>query len=279
MTLTLGIISDVHLGPNAFFRTHLRKMGDEASGLTAAFVEEMNDELRPDLVLNLGDVVQDVDLETDLANYAHVLDILDGLTMPIYPVVGNHDLICMEPDHILESWRRYEHLEGQPTLGEGHLYYAFHQGGWDFVVLHSRERTKNYVWMDLAQIKWLERTLEAARGPVVVVVHHPLAEQDCSGNLWFEDHPHLALVREGPHIRRLLAQSGKVKLVLNGHMHFNRVTVHQGIPYVTVQSLIENVTGGAEGKACEARSVLRLSEHGAELEVRGLDPATFSFAF
>src|SRR5579863_6978880 len=50
--LTIGIITDLHFGPEVRHQGKLRKLTREAAGLARAFVRQMNDEVEPDLVVN-----------------------------------------------------------------------------------------------------------------------------------------------------------------------------------------------------------------------------------
>lgn len=275
MPLKIGVITDIHLGPPAWFKGQLRKITHQALPLTHQFVRAMNDSFQPDLVFNLGDAVQDTDDDQDLANYHAVFDALDALHAPCYPAAGNHDLIRLRPPQLLERWRRYPHLQQLTTLQAGHLYYTFQAHGWDFIVLHSHERTMRYIWLDLAQLQWLQRTLQRIDGPAIVLLHHSLADQDTKENHWFRDHPHLALIRERHAARTLLEQSGKVRAVLNGHLHWNNLTVHNNIPYLTLQSPIENMTG--DERPCGAWSTVLLDTDRIEVQVGGLDPAHHVF--
>ncbi len=79
-------------------------------------------------------------------------------------------------------------------------------------------------------------------------MHHSAADQDLRGNRWFEGSPHLCLVRERRAMRRLFEEHG-VLAVFNGHLHWNHLDVIRGIPYVTLQSLIENLDDDAPGRA------------------------------
>ena len=55
--MRFALISDEHFGPTAYFEGKLRKLTAQAGKLCEAFVSRMNQEVRPDLVVNLGDVI------------------------------------------------------------------------------------------------------------------------------------------------------------------------------------------------------------------------------
>ena len=268
MELRIGIISDIHIGPRASYKGMVRKIGDAAEPLTAAFVEAMNTGFEPHFVVNLGDVVQDSTRAVDKRHYGRAFEILSGLDAPQYPVVGNHDLITMSPEDLLEVWGGLSHLK---TDG---LYYTFEHGGVQCVVLHSHEKKDSHVWIDADQVAWLGEVLGAGSGPAVVFMHHTLADQDTSGNHWFRKHPRLALVQNRAEVREVIEGSGRVMAVINGHLHWNTLWASGGIPYITVQSLIENSLALDPPRACGAWAELRLRPgEGFELRVVGEDPA------
>ena len=57
--MRLALITDVHFGPPATFEGKLRKLSHHALALTREFIHRINTVERPDLVVNLGDVVED----------------------------------------------------------------------------------------------------------------------------------------------------------------------------------------------------------------------------
>ena len=72
----------------------------------------------------------------------------------------------------------------------------------------------------------------------------------------------------------LFRQHG-VRAVFNGHLHWNHLDVIDGIPYVTLQSLIENVDEDAPGRAAAAHAVVRLSPGRIVVEVEGAERARY----
>jgi hypothetical protein len=224
--------------------------------------------VKPDLVVNLGDDIEDESPDADRARYAECQRILRGAQAELVNVAGNHDTIHLTPADLLAAW----------NARDEHLYRSFDRGGFHFVVLHTRERKDRDVSLGEAQLAWVRDDLAAHPGPVVVLMHHSAADQDLRGNRWFERAPHICLVRERRRLRALFEKHGDVCAVFNGHLHWNHLDVHEGIPYVTVQSLIENLDDDAPGRAAAAHAVVRLSKKRILVEIEGAERARYQFA-
>jgi Icc protein len=266
MDLTLALVTDLHFGPEASYGGKLRKLTAQAGPLARAFVERMNTLVKPDLVVNLGDDIEDESPEADRARYGECQSILRGAEAELVNVAGNHDTVTLDEDYLRAAWGR-----------EGELYYSLDRGGFHLVVLHTRERKDHDVSIGEAQLAWLTADLAESPGPSIVLMHHSAADQDLTGNRWFEGSPHICLVRERRSIRKLFEEHGDVRAVFNGHLHWNHIDVINGIPYVTLQSLIENLDDDAPGRAAAAHAVVRASKKRIVVEVMGAERARYQF--
>ncbi len=262
--LTLGIITDVHFGPEARWNGKLRKLTHLAGPLTRDFVRQMNDEVKPDLVVNLGDDIEDESREADLQRYGECQAILRTARGELVNVAGNHDLIHMNREDLSRFWQR-----------TGPLYYSFDRAGWHFVVLHTLERKDVDVRVPDTQLAWLREDLASGTSSTIVLMHHSASEQDVEDSRWWPGRPHMALVKERAELRQVFEQSGRVRAVFNGHLHWNHLDVIAGIPYVTIQSLIENLDDDAPGRPAAAHAVVALSPRRMLVHVRGNDPARY----
>jgi Icc protein len=264
--LKLGVITDVHFGPEAHFGGKLRKLTAQAPALAKAFATMMRDAVRPDLVVNLGDCIEDESREIDLKRYRACLDVLRGAKRELVNVAGNHDRIHLSDQDLLDEWDV-----------EAGLFRSFDRGGIHVVVLATHETTGVDVRIDDAQLSWLEHDLAATRLPTVVLMHHSAADQDLVGQRWFEDRPHLCLVQERARLRTILGKHGRTMLVLNGHLHWNHLAVIDGIPYVTLQSLIENLDDDAPGRAAAAHAVVTLAPPHVHVQIEGVERVRYQF--
>jgi 3',5'-cyclic-AMP phosphodiesterase len=226
----------------------------------------MNDEVRPDFIVNLGDEIEDESREGDLARYGECQSILRSARAPIVNVAGNHDLIHLNRDDLNRFWQR-----------SGPLYYSFDRGGWHFAVLHTIERQDADIRVPEPQLEWLRADLAAGDAPSVVFMHHSASDQCVEDSRWWPGREHLALVKDRAHLRRILVESGRVRAVFNGHLHWNHLDVIGGIPYVTIQSLIENLDEDAPGRPAASHAVVRLGERRIVVRVHGNDPARYQF--
>lgn len=273
MDLTVALISDLHFGPEARFGGKLRKLTAHAADLARAFVSRMNGVVHPDLVVNLGDDIEDEGLEADRARYAECVGILRQVDSELIHVVGNHDTINLAPADLLAIWGSKAVSEPAPS----ELYTSFDRGEFHFIVLHTHEDPALDISVGAAQLAWLARDLDANRGPTVVLMHHSVADQDLRGNRWFEGRVYACLVRERREIRSLFERHGDVRAVFNGHLHWNHVDVIAGLPYVTLQSLVENLDEDAPGRAAAAHAIVRLSLDRIVVEIEGAERARYQF--
>jgi 3',5'-cyclic-AMP phosphodiesterase len=262
--LTIGIVTDLHFGPEARWQGKLRKLTHCAGSLARDFVRRMNDVVRPDLVINLGDDIEDESREADLARYGECQGILRGSRAPVVNVAGNHDTIHLNRDDLNGFWAR-----------SGPLYYSFDLLGWHFVVLHTIEKRDVEIRVPGPQLEWLQADLAGGRTPAIVLMHHSASEQSLDDSRWWPGRAHLALVKDRVELRREFERSKRVRAVINGHLHWNHFDLIGSIPYITVQSLIENLDDDGPGRAAAAHATVQLSDSRMLVRVNGNDPARY----
>ncbi len=265
MDLTLAFVTDIHVGPEARFEGKLRKLSHRAPELLAGFVEHMNTSVRPDAVIHLGDAIEDESAAVDEQRYRLVVDTLAKLACPVFHVAGNHDTVHLSEPQLLEIWGR----------SGGATHYAVDLGGYRLVALHTHEIKDRRVFMDEPQLAWLEAELCKPGPPVIVVMHHSAADQVLVGNRWFEGRAHICLLQERKRLREIIARSGRVLCIVNGHLHWNQLTLHDELPYVTVQSLIENLDEDAPGRPANAHALLSVTHSRLLVQVFGAETARY----
>jgi len=258
--MRFALISDVHFGPAASHQGKLRKLTDQSEGLVQGIVNRWRDELKPDLVVNLGDVLEDESKDLDRQRYQHFVDLLRQAGVPVLHVAGNHDTVHLTPAELCEMW-------GNTT----DTCYSRDHHGVHFSILHSIEHRDERIELPEAQIRWLEQDLSQTQLPSILLMHHPASEMRLEGNRWFEKRPHVCRVAERRALRKVIEQSGKVRAVFNGHVHWNHFDSIAGIPYITLQSLIENLDDDAPGRAAAAFAICDLDERRLVVTVHGAE--------
>ena len=256
------VLNDIAYGSDKPLNGQLRSLPSRALSLLRYLVNRINNEIRPEFVVRLGSLIEDEDEETDEENHETVVDVLKQLSMPVYHVVGSNEQVNLSQKKIADA------------LKYPKLFYSFDAGDYHFIALFSESKDKQEVHISEEQRHWLQEDLEASKKPALVFVHHLLDEQDLSENFWFKQYPNGCLVEERAEVREILARSGKVKAVFSGCVHQNNLQEHDGIQYVTLQSLVENVAKNGK-TASESFTVIELNPREIRVEVDGLDRAEY----
>jgi Icc protein len=262
--MRFALISDEHFGPTAYFQGKLRKLTARAGELCEAFVARMNEHVRPDLIVNLGDVIEDESHAADLEQYARFVSIMSKSNSPVLHVAGNHDQVNLSDDDLRKLW---DH--------SGELHYSRDVAGVHFSVLRTIEVTDVAIHLPEEQIAWLRADLAQSPLPSVVLMHHPASEMRLDGNRWFEKRPHVCRVAERRALQQVVSEAPRVLAVFNGHVHWNHFDLIAGVPYITLQSLVENLDDDAPGRPAAAHAVVDLDERRLVVRVAGAEPVRY----
>jgi len=261
--MKIAFISDVHIGPTSLYKGVRRKLTEYSELYIYNFVKRLSNDY--EFAIQLGDLIQDDNPEADLENYRNGLELFAKSPIPLHHLIGNHDVINIKEKELAEFIKR------KP------LYYSFDSGKYHFIILYTRVYDNERSIIDEQQKTWLAADLAATDKACLVFSHHSLAEQNLFGNPWFQDWPSACLVENRREIREILFDSQKVIAVVNGHLHWNNVTHHDGIPYITVQSAIENYND--DGESANAWGSIEITDAKFSLIVHGNDPFDYEYEF
>lgn len=218
----------------AFADIHYSQDGDWPHGEVAWLdrILRRGEEAKCDFIVSLGDM--SFDPVKDRAYFDHYLDFAPVRTHLVH---GNHEF----------GVRTVEEVNAVSRLDCG--YHHWDCRGFRFIALdpHYHQKDGRLVHNDRCsypkepfsfcvppeQLDWLERTIDTAPGPCVVLTHERL--EDASGGVF----NHVA-VREVFN-RANAKRPGRVRLVINGHEHKDHFRILDDIAYLDLNSATYDV--------------------------------------
>lgn len=264
--MKFGLITDAHFGPAPMYFGENRIMSAAAPQVMSYVIEELNREPDLSFVVQLGDLIQEdvdnPDTSEDRESYQRALELLSNLNSPLYHVIGNHEPATLTKNEIKE------------IISYPELYYSFDADGYTGIVLYSDTLNHQNMRVSDRQLAWMSQELTKAEKHVLVFIHHQLAYHDISDHYWFRGRPEKAFVQNADEVMQQFKQSGKVLAVFNGHMHHNNMVSLGGIPYVTIQSMVENYD--MKGEPSKAYAIIEVTDDILGVDVRGNNPVCFS---
>lgn len=219
--LRFGLVTDVHYGPNMDTRA-----GETAIELLQRAVDILNHE-KVSFVVDLGDRINDTDLESDRVRVQRVHETYQALECPVYYVYGNHDLVNLSKEEYGE------------IIGKKEPRQIFDAEGYTVVLADSTDPVVDRVGGSFSeeQRQWLSDALTRVDGKVLFCSHHPIDNQDFSSHWYFSKFPHHALGHHREDVNRVLQD--KILAAFCGHMHWIRKVASGGATFFTIPSFID----------------------------------------
>ena len=221
--------------------------------------------VRPACIVDLGDRVNSVAAGQDAVRERYVRRRLEEPGVPVYHVLGNTDV---------------ERLPKHETLAAVKKRWAAEAVDFDearLVLLDTLDPPVEGVGGSIgaAQLDWSRAALTERPVPSLIFGHHPLDDPVLNGHHYFAGRPSIAAVQNRAEVRAALEGAPEVAAVLSGHLHWTRAAEINGIPYVTVGSLVDTAYTGGEPAA--AHAVVTVGTEAVEVHVAGRAPAEFRF--
>lgn len=219
--MRFAVISDVHCGPNMDTR-----WGENAVALLERAIDVLKT-LDVQFVVDLGDRINDVDLESDRKNVTAVRDAYSKLGRPVYFLYGNHDTVFLSKEEY-----------GQ-IVGKKGAYESVDVGDYRLLLADSVDPVYDRVGGTYSpeQVRWLRESIEASDKEIILFSHHPLAEQDIDSHWYFGKNPHHAFVQNRVDVLPYINE--KVRAVFSGHLHWIRKIVQGKTVHFTVPSFVD----------------------------------------
>jgi hypothetical protein len=219
------LIGDIHYGTDSEFRP-----GKEIPGLLSQFVEIMNREMKPDVVMELGDRINNVDKETDVKNLSRLVETLDHkLNMPCYHVLGNHDIVYTDKKTISQ------------VIGDNTGPLSRVIKGFKFIILDTLdpmiENTGGAVGKE--QLAWLEREMNTDDYPKLVFGHHPIDNHTMRGSAIQSKNRRLIFLENRSEVREILENGKNFIGYAAGHMHWFSFFCSKNAAYLVNPSFTE----------------------------------------
>jgi len=229
---SFAFLTDIHLQPEK----------NAVAGFRQA-IDTIN-KLDPDFVITGGDLVMDaLDQTYGRVDSLYTLykEVSGELEMPVYNTVGNHEVY---------GWHREEEgIESNPEFGKkmfenkiGERFYSFDHKNWHFIILDAiyRGEDGHYIGkIDQEQLEWLKGDLGKTDKltPIAITVHIPFITsrtQLSQGALAANSEG--GVITNSLEVLKLFSEHN-LKLVLQGHLHFNED--------LFVGNKVHFITGGA----------------------------------
>lgn len=212
--IKIVFISDIHFSPEQDWSQCIWKYtpNEELPGLLDCFVDIVNLELKPDMIVELGDRIIDVDETRDIDNTRSIHRMLDErIACPVFHVDGNHDFVHVGKQKLAK-------LLHNPILPFVRVF-----KGYKCIFFDSLDPMLAGVGGSVSdeQLAWLEHEMNNDDLPKMVFSHHPLNHHEIHRNFLIpQETVPLMKLSNSKEVISILENGKNLLFHAAGHMHW-----------------------------------------------------------
>ena len=182
---------------------------------TACLQQALNEDIRCDLILLSGDLVNEVKPEI----YKNIYKLLQQTKIPFVCIAGNHDVTDELDPHLPFSQRRFVPHQPNPMLLSN---YCLALNEWRLLLIDSSVPGEIYGTVGNKNLNWLSQKLANSHHPVIIAMHHHVLPMDSA---WIDQH----ITEDAEDFWQRVEGYPAVKAVVSGHVHQNFESQRAGI--------------------------------------------------
>ena len=237
-TIKFMVFSDLHVDIMHDSIKRVKEVIRVAAAEKVDFILSLGDTLYPPndvLLRNNVQIRKDRWFYCDRDTEKHeLLDLMNKCGIPFYHVIGNHDSDCC-PKKVFTDYMGMEHnyycfdIKGLrfAAIDTSYIYYDGKYIPYENRNLESLENAI-YPCVPEEQLEWLKKVTQTADKPVIVLSHHQLHGEGDG----VENHERVKAV-----INKINRDKKRIILCLTGHSHLDGIQIHNGVPYIDINSL------------------------------------------
>lgn len=239
--MKIAVVNDIHIGEPLSHDGKMRAASHLAEDALPRVLKDIESWHKPDLLVNLGDLIRRESPELDRQRYWRAMKAFKELDTPVLHLLGNHELVYMDVSTIEKLWAEEGFEQSSYGIKDCGSFAVLWLG------LELFEGNYSIRTLPEEQVEWLQETLQSVGKPVIIFSHVPLDSQDMQGNFFYEAFCVPLQKQDGlflqnqEKMREVIEQSDVVKMVIQGHLHYYHANLLGSIPYITCPAMGDNL--------------------------------------
>ncbi|GEM_PF-2533650 len=231
----IGVIPDLHLMSN-----NKDEVLEELEILKERFRS-----FQPDIIILLGDIIQDESYEEDKKHIIEAVSIMEEFESEVRFLGGNHDSVNLDLSELRTEFKN--ELWGMENIKGENLIFL------DTSLPKGVPQGK----VTEEQLEFLKKKLEEV-DDAIMFLHHPIHYHDTQGTYWWHNRPEEAFCMNKKKVNEILSENPKVKAVFNGHVHYNKHVRYQGLDHLNLNAFNKEISNS---HATASHAEITITEH------------------